>query len=89
MRKGFTLIELLVVMMIVAVIMGLVVPRGAKMLDGFEKVTHKIKQEHNLSLDRSYSFISVEEKNVTVQGIVYHITSKGVLSKYEKSDDNY
>lgn len=87
MKKGFTLIELLVVMIIITVVMGLVAPKGSKMLDGFTKTTKKIQEEHNLSMQRSFAFIGSQEKNITVLDTHYDISSKGVLS--EKSDANY
>lgn len=85
MKKAFTLIELLVVLVIITVVMGLVIPLGSKMLSNFENSLNTIKQKHKLSLDRSYAFIKSKEENVTINGIAYTISTKGVLLKNEKS----
>lgn len=88
-RKGFTLIELLVVMVLIVVIMGLVMPKGAKMLSSFEKSVQKTKDIQRVSKESSLAFLSSTEKTVKVLDIKYHISKKGVISKDEKSDDNY
>ena len=88
MRKAFTLIELLVVMIIITVVMGMVVPQGSKMLDSFQKSIEKTKDQQKLSKERSYAFIRAQETNIDILDAHYHISSKGVLTKYEKSNDN-
>ena len=88
MKRAFTLIELLVVMMIITVVMGLVVPKGSKMLDGFTKSLEVTKEKQRLSKERSLAFIRANEIDIDILGISYHISSKGVLTKHEKSDDN-
>ena len=88
MRFAFTLIELLVVMVILVVVMGMVIPEGSKMLNGFEKNINKVKLKQKVSKLQSESFLDVKEQNVTVFGLYYFISTKGVITKYEKSDDN-
>jgi flagellar hook-basal body complex protein FliE len=75
-------------MVIITIIMGVVVPQGSKFLDGFKKSIDKTKERQKLSKERSYAFIKAEEKNIDILDVHYHISSKGVLTKYEKSNDN-
>ena len=88
MKQGFTLIELLVVMMILTVIMGLIVPKGSKMLDAFERTVNKLEDKHTLSQEVSKAFLGANEKFIDILDKNYYISSKGVLTEYEKINDN-
>jgi len=88
MRSGFTLIELMVVMVIMTVVMGLIIPKGSKMLDSFQNYISKTKDMQTLSKERSMAFIEAKEKTLNILDSNYHISSKGVLTKYETSNDN-
>jgi prepilin-type N-terminal cleavage/methylation domain-containing protein len=79
MRSAFTLVELLVVLAILTVIMGVVVPQGAKMLGGYQRTIARLAAENNLSVMRARSFIELREYNVTVDGRLYRILPKGVV----------
>ncbi len=78
MRGAFTLIELLVVLVIVTLVMGVVIPRGAKMLSGYQRTTARLKSEENLSRMRARAFLELHEYNVTVDGIRYRCTMEGI-----------
>ncbi len=88
MKKGFTLIELIVVMVIMTILMSMVMPKGSKMLESFERNLQKTKDTQKLSKERSMAFIYAKEKTIDILNATYHISSKGVLTKYEKSNDN-
>ena len=71
------------------VIMSMVVPKGSKMLDGFQKSLETTKERQNLSKKRSESFLQAKAQHVEMSdGSSYDISKKGVLTKYEKSNDN-
>ena len=89
MRKAFTLIELLVVLVIMVFVMGMIIPQGSKMLSGFEKRVSITKDKQKLSKLKAMSFLEAKEENITLLGINYFISNKGVITKYEKSDDNH
>ncbi len=76
-------------MMILTVIMGLVVPKGSKMLESFEKTVNKLQDKHTLSQEVSKAFLHSKEKYIDILDKNYHISSKGVLTQYEKINDNY
>ena len=86
MRSGFTLIELLVVLTIITLVMGVVVPKGAKLLSSYEKSIQKAQDKQTLSKLRAEAFLEAEDKNVTIDGKKYQATKKGVL--FEISNDN-
>lgn len=88
MRKAFTLIELLVVLVIMTFVLGLVVPKGSKMLDGFQRQINITLEMQELSKERSLAFIKAKEKNIDILAKHYNISAKGVLTEYEKSNDN-
>lgn len=88
-RKGFTLIELIVVMIILVAVMALVMPQGAKMLSNFQNSINRDKEKQKLSTERSKSFLSSQDKEIEVLSVKYHISSKGVVTKYENSNDNH
>jgi len=86
MRNSFTLIELLVVLVILVLVMGVVVPKGAKMLTSYEHSLQKIDQKQKLAKTKAYAFLSATDFNITQNGKIYFITKKGVI--FEKSNDN-
>jgi len=88
-RSAFTLIELMVVMIIMTLLMAMIAPSGAKMLDSFEKSIQITKDKQELSKQRSISFLQAQEQNIKIAGKIYHISSKGVITKHEKSHDNH
>jgi hypothetical protein len=75
-------------MIIMVAVMGLVIPKGAKMLDGFQSYINKTKQRQELSKERSLCFLQAKEKTIDILDSTYHISEKGVLTRYEKSDGN-
>ena len=87
MRSAFTLIELLVVLVIITLVMGVVIPKGAKMLSSYQHSLLKMEAEQNLSRLRAGAFLEVKDFNLTVEGKHYLITKKGVI--IETSNDNY
>jgi len=87
-RTAFTLIELLVVMIIMVSIVGLVMPKGSKMLSSFEKSLDKTKEIQKLSKERSYAFFGAKNVDINLSSGNYHIPNKGVISKDETSYDN-
>ena len=86
MRSAFTLIELLVVLVIITLVMGVVIPKGAKMLNGYQHSLQRIKAEQNLSKSRADAFLEARDINITQNGKHYIITKKGVI--VETSHDN-
>lgn len=78
----------MVVMIIMVVVMGLVIPKGSKMLSSFENNIEKTKSLQELSKKRSFAFLQAEEKTYKTAQIVYTISPKGVIRQNEKSDDN-
>ncbi len=87
MRDAFTLIELLVVLVILTLIMGVVVPQGAKMLHRYEKKLDKMKQKHQLGMLQAKAFLSVQEYNMTIENTIYRISKKGIV--FETRNDNH
>ncbi len=88
MRRAFTLIELLVVVVILILVMAMIAPKGAKMLGAFERSMKNTKDKQKLSYERSDAFLQAREKNIDILGASYRISSKGVITQYEKSNDN-
>ena len=86
-REAFTLVELLVVLTIMAVVMGVVVPIGSKMLNRFKGSIQKNKEVQNLSKMRADSFITLQEHNATVESKVYKTTKRGVIIETSKHND--
>ena len=83
MNRAFTLIELLVVMVIIVVIMGLVMPKGAKLVSGFENEMNRVQEFHDFKLNQAYCFIKVEAKTVKFEDKIYKISKKGVVTEDE------
>ena len=68
MKKSFTLIELLVVLLIISLIIGLVAPKGAKLLDSINKKIenlwkHRLFMKHK-SLNNTISIIGQYQQAV-------------------------
>lgn len=78
----------MVVMVIMIVIISLIIPKGSKMLDSFQNYISTTKDKQTLSKERSMAFIQGEDKTLDILDASYHISNKGVLTKYEKSNDN-
>lgn len=79
MKNAFTLIELLVVVTILTLVMAVVVPKGAKLLSSYENSLEQIQLKHKLSKEKSLAFLSVQERNITIEGKNIHITKKGYV----------
>ncbi len=78
----------MVVMVILTVLMAMVVPKGSKMLDSFQRSIQVTKDKQTLSKKRSLAFLQAKETTIDILGFSYHISDKGVMTKYEKSNDN-
>ena len=61
--------------------MSIIIPKGSKMLDSFEKSLLKTAQNQELSKNRSDAFIKAEDREVTVANKKYYISSKGIISE--------
>ena len=86
MKKGFTLVELLVSLVILILVMALVMPRGSKMLENFQRSMQKTKDRQKLSKACASSFLEAQQRDINISSKIYHISSKGVI--LEKSNDN-
>ena len=82
------MIELLVVMVIIAVIMGLVMPMGSKMLSSFQEYTQRVSEKHEFKSHQAYAFIEARDVNATYEGVHYKISSKGIVEHYAQSNDD-
>jgi len=87
MRAAFTIIELLVVLTIITLVMGLVVPKGSKMLKSYENSIKKIERDQQLSKAKAKAFLQATEIEVNIDMSVYCISKKGIL--FEKSCNYY
>jgi len=87
MRSAFTLIELLVVLVIITLVMGVVIPKGAKMLSSYQHSLSRVEEKQNLSNTRANAFLEAKDFNLTQGKKKYIITKKGVI--VEISNDNY
>lgn len=88
MKNAFTLIELLVVMVVIALVMGMVVPMGSKMLSSFTNYTEDAKDYNAFKAKQFYSFIEANQTQATYLGKDYTISSKGVIREITSSDDD-
>jgi prepilin-type N-terminal cleavage/methylation domain-containing protein len=86
MRSAFTLIELLVVLTIMTLIMGVIVPKGAKLLSSYDNALSRIKENHKLSLTRAKAFLFAEDKYLSLANKKYQLSKKGEI--IEISNDN-
>lgn len=75
-------------MVIMIVIMGMVVPQGSKLLISFQKRLQTTKESQELSKQASMSFLQAKEQTLYLLGETFSISSKGVITKHEKSNDN-
>lgn len=87
MKKAFTLIELLVVLVIMVLIMAVVVPQGAKILNRYNKNLQKLKEKQKLIKSKGNSFLTLEEKIYIIENKKFTTTIKGII--IEKSYDNH
>ena len=88
MRNGFTLIELLVVLSILVLVMGVIVPRGVKLLTSYQNSVNQVKYIQRLSTARNKAFLEAKTINISISGKYYMITSRGIVHE-ETSNDNY
>ena len=86
MRKAFTLIELLIVLTIITLVMGVVVPKGVKMLSSYEHAIERSQEIQKLSQAQGEAFLLAKEIEIKLLDKHYKITKKGML--IEKSDVN-
>jgi len=61
MKKSFTLIELLIVLAIVSLIIGLVAPKGAKLLDSINNKIEKKLKADKVNQAKYEAFLSEKE----------------------------
>ena len=83
-RPAFTLIELLVVMVIIALVMGMVMPMGSKMLKSFTTFTEDAKDYRHFKETQFYAFIEANATLIEYKNIRYNISDKGIVQ--EKTD---
>ena len=86
MREAFTLIELLVVLTIMTLVMGVVIPQGAKMLSSYEHSLDRIEKKQELSDLRAKAFLQAKDLNFTDGVKRYRVSKKGVIVAI--GDDN-
>jgi len=72
---------------IIVVIMGMVMPVGKKLLQGFESISQVSEETHKLQMTKAYAFIEAEAKDINLSIGNYHITKKGVVHALS-NDDN-
>jgi len=87
MRRAFTLIELLVVLVIMVLVMGVVIPRGVKMLESYNQSLLNLEFDQNLSILRANAFLEAKKVYVTHTNKEYEITKKGII--IETGNDNH
>ena len=87
MRPAFTLIELLVVVVIMVVVMGMVMPVGKKLLQGFENLSQVSEDNHKLQITKAYAFIEATPKDLNLSIGRFHISEKGVVHALGHDDD--
>ena len=86
MRNAFTLIELLVVLTIITLVMGVVIPKGAKMLRSYERYLERAETKKRIEQKRDEAFLQARDITMQIGTISYLFTKKGVV--IESSDDN-
>ena len=86
MRNGFTLIELLVVLTIVTLVMGVVVPKGVKLMSSYEHSLDRMEDLRNISEQRAKAFLLAKEISLNIGNKQYLFTRKGEI--IEISNDN-
>ena len=85
-RHAFTLIELLVVMVVIALVMGMVMPMGSKMLKSFTTFTEDAKDYRHFKETQFYAFIEANASQIQYQEKKYTISAKGIVQ--ELTDDS-
>ena len=80
-RHAFTLIELLVVMVVIALVMGMVMPMGSKMLKSFTTFTEDAKDYRHFKETQFYAFIEANASKVKYQDKYYAISAKGIVQE--------
>ena len=86
-RHAFTLIELLVVMVVIALVMGMVMPMGSHMLKSFTNFSEDAKAYRAFKEAQFYAFIEANSTQVEYQGDTYEISTKGFAQKVDKNLD--
>jgi prepilin-type N-terminal cleavage/methylation domain-containing protein len=85
-RKAFTLLELLVVLTIITLVMGVVVPKGSKMLSSYEHSLDRMKDKQEISKMRATAFLQAKDEKLKLKDKEYKFTKKGII--LEISNDN-
>ena len=78
MRQGFTLIELLVVIVMLTLVMSVVVPSGAKVLDQSKVVFDNAVRKYTFQLQRMEAFSSGVSREVVYAGQTYRLKPNGI-----------
>jgi len=86
MRNGFTLIEILVVITMLSILMMLIAPSGAKMVESVDNFITKKNEEKAVEKLQFQAFLRAKEINATSQKIlqkfnIEYITAKGLMVK--------
>lgn len=61
--------------------MSVIIPKGSKMLESFEKSLLRTEQNQQLSKNRSNAFIKAENRELAIANKKYYISSKGIISE--------